>query len=277
MSVLDGHNAACGYPMPMTADEQREEASSAAWQRILVDGHKPMKAMRGAFRAMPSAPRCKVCQSPFGGLGGKMFGLAGFRPSRKNPALCARCCEGLPPGGAVVDVAVLFADVRASTTLGEKLSAGEFARRMNRFYSIATGVLVSHDAVIDKLIGDEVMALFLRGMAGPGYREKAVAAGEALLRAAAREDPSVRLPLGVAVHAGPAFVGNVGSAAVVDFTALGDTVNTAARLQGEAQAGVLVVSEGIWESAGRPAGMEARTLSLRGREESVRVRVKTVA
>jgi adenylate cyclase len=148
---------------------------------------------------------------------------------------------------------------------------------MNRFYSIATGVLVSHDAVIDKLIGDEVMALFLRGMAGPGYREKAVAAGEALLRAAAREDPSVRLPLGVAVHAGPAFVGNVGSAAVVDFTALGDTVNTAARLQGEAQAGVLVVSEGIWESAGRPAGMEARTLSLRGREESVRVRVKTVA
>jgi adenylate cyclase len=227
------------------------------------------------FRRVPSAPRCKLCQNPFGGVGGKLFGLAGFKPSRKNPSMCTQCCEKLPAGGAEVDTAVLFADVRSSTALGEQLGASAFAGALNRFYRTATGVLVAHDAVIDKLIGDEVMALFVRGISGADYRAKAVRAGEALLRAVGYGGSSEPwLPLGVGVHAGIAYVGNVGGGGVVDFTALGDTVNTTARLQAEAAPGELVLSQSLVSSlAEPPTGMEARVLDLKGKAEPFPVRV----
>src|SRR5438105_3110675 len=138
-------------------DPASAEVSSALWDRVLKDGHGSLVRARRLFRYVPSAPRCKLCNNPFGGVGGRVLKLAGFRPSRKNPNLCTRCCDSLPVGGAEVDVAVLFADIRRSTTLGERTAPGAFAELLNRFYSIATQVLVRHDAVIDKLIGDEVM------------------------------------------------------------------------------------------------------------------------
>jgi adenylate cyclase len=72
---------------------------------------------------------------------------------------------------------VIFADVRGSTSLGESTPPTEFAGLLNRFYKVATDTLVRHDAVIDKLIGDEVMAFFVQGDSGPEYRRKAVEAG----------------------------------------------------------------------------------------------------
>src|SRR4029077_5209416 len=100
---------------------------------------------------------------------------------------------------------------------------------LNRFYVVATRALLRHDAVIDKLIGDEVMAFFVRGISGPGYRRRAVEGGIDLLQAVGYGTPDGPwLKVGVAVNAGVAYVGNVGGA-VVDFTALGDAVNLAAR------------------------------------------------
>lgn len=64
-------------------EEQRE-----VWHRTLVEGHFPPKFWRRLFRYLPGPPRCKVCHNPFGGIGGKLVGLIGFRPSRKNPWLC---------------------------------------------------------------------------------------------------------------------------------------------------------------------------------------------
>jgi adenylate cyclase len=75
----------------------------------------------------------------------------------------------LPPGGAELDIAILFADVRGSTQLGERLGPAEYASLLNRFYKAATETLIRHDAIIDKLIGDEVMALFIPGFCGPNY------------------------------------------------------------------------------------------------------------
>jgi len=86
-----------------------EEGSAAAWQKVLVDGQETLKRAQRVFRHLPSAPRCKLCQNPFRGVGGRVMGLAGFKPSRKNPNLCARCCDSLPPGGLELDIAVLFA------------------------------------------------------------------------------------------------------------------------------------------------------------------------
>lgn len=257
--------------------------ASAMWQKVLVDGHRPLRVAHVVFRHLPSAPRCKVCHNPFGGVGGKLAGLAGFRPSRKNPTLCTRCCDTLPAGGADVDIGVLFADVRGSTAFGERTDAESFARVLNRFYAVATEVLIVHDAIIDKLIGDEVMALFIPGIAGRAYRDKAVVAAVDLVAAVHARGDLAGLSLGAGVHAGVAHVGNVGSESVVDFTALGDPVNVASRLQSHARASEVVVSavafDGVRERfpaaerrlcelAGRAAPLEAFAVDCSGHASS---------
>ena len=244
------------------------------WRDLLENGHRPLRMTRFVMRRVPSPPRCKVCNNPFEGLGGRVVAVAGFRRSRKNPELCTRCCDSMPPGGAEVDIAVLFADVRGSTGLGENAAPTEYAALLNRFYSAATECLVRHDAIIDKLIGDEVMALFIPGIAGPDYRLRAIEAATGLMEAVGygtSEGPW--LSLGAAVNAGVAFVGNVGEG-IVDFTALGDPVNLAARLQTEAAGGEVVVADDVHEEVARRfPGAPVKTVSVRGREAPVTVRV----
>jgi adenylate cyclase len=173
----------------------------------------------------------------------------------------------LPSGGAEVDVAILFADVRGSTALSSRSAATDFASLLNRFYLAATHTLLRHDAVIDKLIGDEVMAFFVAGISGPDYRRRAVQAGMDLLTAVGYgrdEEPWVEL--GVAVNAGVAYVGNVGGP-VMDFTALGDPVNITARMQQHAAGGELLVGSGVADEL--MAATPRRTLTLRGHERPI--------
>lgn len=238
------------------------------WEKLLIDGYEPLKIGQRVFRHLPHDPRCKLCQNPFGGIGGRIFAAIGRRPSRKNPNVCQYCFDHLPSGGIEIDIAVVFADVRGSTGIGERRTATEFAERLNRFYARATKVLVHHDGLIDKLIGDEVMALFLRGIAGPEYRRKAALA--ALELAGTVDD----LPVGISANAGVAFVGNVGSGAVMDFTALGDAVNTSARLQSLAAPGEVVLSSELYALVANeyPGGRSDR-VDLRGREQQVEVHI----
>jgi class 3 adenylate cyclase len=253
-------------------DGPGQYGSPGLWEKVLTDGHASLVRARRAFRYLPSAPRCKLCNNPFGGPVGRLFAAAGFRRSRKNPNLCMRCCDALPRGGAEVDIAVLFADVRGSTALGQQRAATDFAALLNRFYSAATQTLLRHDAVIDKLIGDEVMAFFVQGISGPRYRQRAVEAGADLLKAVGYGTPDGPwLEVGVAVNAGIAYVGNVG-AAVVDFTALGSPVNTAARMQQHAAGGELLVAAGVADE--QAAAMRRRTLDLRGHAEPIDVFVQ---
>lgn len=70
-------------PMPLS------KADQARWQKVLVDGHPGVNFLHRVFRYLPGPPRCKVCHNPFGGIGGKLSGMIGFKPSRKNPRLCA--------------------------------------------------------------------------------------------------------------------------------------------------------------------------------------------
>ena len=241
------------------------------WQALLVDGYEPLKKAQRVFRRLPHDPRCKLCQNPFAGFGGRVVGLMGRKPSRKNPNLCQYCFDHLPNGGIEIDIGVVFADVRGSTAMGEQSTATEFAGRINRFYKTATDVLIHHDGLVDKLIGDEVMALFISGLAGPEYRRKAALA--ALDLAAAVHD----LPCGVAANAGIAYVGNVGSGTVMDFTALGDAVNVGARLQSYASPGEVVLASELYAlvAADHP-GARSERVAVRGRDEPVDVAVVTV-
>lgn len=186
----------------------------------------------------------------------------------------------LPPGGAEVDIAILFADVRGSTALGERLQPNAYATLLNRFYRAATEVLVGHDAIIDKLIGDEVMALFIPGICGPDYHRRSVDAASALLRAAGygRAGRQPWIAIGGAVNSGLTYVGNVGGEGIVDFTALGDTVNTASRLASSAGAGEVLLSDAVYATvAGRLPDLEKRTLALRGKESATEAHVLRAA
>src|SRR6476620_6669244 len=112
-------------------DHATDDAVSAVWDQVLKDGHGSLVRARRMFRYLPSAPRCKLCNNPFGAPAGRVLSAAGFTPSRKNPNLCSRCCDVLPAGGAEVDIAVLFADVRGSTALGRRGAATDCASLLN--------------------------------------------------------------------------------------------------------------------------------------------------
>ena len=226
--------------------------------------------LRHFNRALPAAPRCKLCACPFGGLG-RVLPLPNFTPSRKNPNFCKRCFEQAPLGCREMEIGVLFADVRGYTALSESRPTAEVTELMNRFYALATNVLVRHDAVIDKLIGDEVMALFIPSWT-PAATAHMLQAAEDLLRGVGfGSDEEPWLPLGIGVDYGSASVGNVGSGEVKDFTAIGDVVNTAARLQQCAEAGQLGMSERVRANLEGPRpDAEAVELHLKGKAEPVR-------
>jgi adenylate cyclase len=179
------------------------------------------------------------------------------------------------PGGAEIELTLLFADVRGSTSLAESLGTAAFTQLIGRFYDTLSHVLISAEALIDRLIGDEVIALFIPLMVGPEHAGRAVDAARRILLETghgSREGPWV--PVGAGVHTGTAFVGSVGSAGVTDFTALGDDVNVTARLAAAAGAGEILVSSATARAAGLPpVGLETRRLELKGRHEPMDVYV----
>ena len=139
--------------------------------------------------------------------------------------------------------------------------------------SKASDAILAHDGLVDKIVGDEVVALFFGGISGPNHAAAAVAAAVDLAERAARAGatPSGPIPVGTAVHTGEAFVGATGPAGTIeDFTALGDVVNTTARLASAARAGEVIVSVAAAEAAGSDS-LERRTVEIRGRVEPIDV------
>jgi adenylate cyclase len=224
------------------------------------------------MRRIPSEPRCKLCAAPFGRPGSLFLRFTGFGPSRLNRRLCRGCIRSVDrkPGGAELELSLLFADVRGSTALAERTPPEEFSRLMARYYGTAAGIVDRFDGIVDKFVGDEVVALFIPGFAGPDHAARAIAAGRELLRATGNDGGGAWLPVGAGIHTGVAYVGTIGEGDARDFTALGDAVNTTARLASAAGPGELLVSAAAAAASGlETTGLESRTLSLRGRNESV--------
>lgn len=258
-------------PQPLTG----EPADIAFFDDVLAR-HTTRGFVR-VMRHLPSEPRCRICHAPFGGPGGSIMRRFGFGPSRKNPHLCNSCFEKAPMGGVEMEVGVLFADVRGFTSLAEGMAPDDVAQLLNRFYAAATEVL-ERSAIIDKLVGDEVMALYLPQLLGDDWEDTLVRDAGDLLAAVGYGAPGGSwLPLGVGLDVGRAYVGNVGAGDVKDFTALGDVVNTAARLQAAAAAGQIVLSERLYDRlAHRPAGATATSLELAGKHDAEPARVLDV-
>jgi adenylate cyclase len=196
----------------------------------------------------------------------------GKSPSRKNPRWCEVCFEAAPQGGVTLTIGVLFADVRNSTALGETLPPHEMAERLNRFYSELTQVIVQH-GIVDKLIGDAVMGLYFAPLISNGrYIDAMVSDARAILRAQGGCSPKgAQLEVGIGLAVGPAYVGIVGEGQMRDFTAIGDVVNVASRLQGLAAGGEIVMPESVARLAGVDGG-DVVTVDLKGKAEPVTTR-----
>lgn len=259
----------------MTTEPTVEEQ----WYKILTEGEPVPRRIYHLHGMLPSDPRCKLCGSPFKGWGGFIMHLMGRDQSRYNPRFCEKCKVFEHPGGAEVVLTMLFADVRGSTKLAEQMSAREFSRLINRFYTVATHVLIQTDALVDRLMGDEAIGLYLPGFAGPEHPRRAVEAAQNLLRLTGhRDSKGPWLPVGIGIHTGPAFVGVVGGEdSPADFTALGDNVNVTARLASEAGAGEILVSDASCSAANlNVEDLEHRQMELKGRSEPIGVRVLRV-
>jgi adenylate cyclase len=211
-------------------------------------------------------------------MGGLLLRVVkGVRPSRMNPRFCNDCERFADDhrGGAEVDLAVVFVDVRGSTSIAERLTPREFTVLVDRFHRIASTILIRSDAMVEKLVGDQLTGLYVPGYAGEHYARKALEAAIALQKRARRDvGEGEGLPVGVGVHTGRAYIGTVGSSeGIVEITALGDDMNTGARLCQAAGPGELIVSERCFRAAAvEVESSEPRELRLKGRENVVLVR-----
>lgn len=247
-----------------------EPLTSEDWESYFrLMSTRSARLSMGLLRSLPSSPRCGICGAPFSGIGSRLVRPFGYRPSRKNPTLCATCVEASPPGGMTTEVGVLFADLRGFTQLSEQSDPEAVSVLLRRFYACAEDVLFP-EAVIDKLIGDEVMALYLPmygGLDDPAATMMKQAR-ELLGRVGYGRPEGPFIEVGIGLDYGEAFVGNVGKRSLYDFTAVGDVVNVAARLQGEAKGGEIVASGRLAEHLSAPPG-ERVEVSLKGKSEPV--------
>jgi adenylate cyclase len=247
------------------------------WRGILLGTDHRYRDSYFLLRRLPGSPRCRFCSAPFKGPGAVVARRMGRRPWAKNPSYCETCWVLLEHqrGGAEIECSLLFADVRGSTALAESMRANEFRKLIDRFYETAARVLFAHEAILDKFVGDEVVAIFVPALTGELHAARAVAAARALLGATghgSEEGPS--LPIGIGVHTGVAYVGAVGEPPSTTLTALGDPVNVAARLASSAGPGELLVSLDAAHAARFEQDViERRDLELKGKSEPVPVLV----
>ena len=244
------------------------------WRMILTTTPAPFKRRRRFHSRLPSSPRCKLCAAPFDGIGGLVMRQFGHRRWPQNPKYCEGCFGMLRAnhGGAEVECTLLFADVRGSTSLAERLPPRQFNRLMGRFYDAGAKVLVEHDAWVDKFVGDEIIGIFVPALATNAHARRGVDAAVALLRATGYGSAAGPwVPVGVGVNTGVAYVGSIGEEGNTELTAMGDIVNVTARLSSVAGAGEILVGAATAAAAGLPQGLERRSLHLKGKSEPVDV------
>ena len=181
-------------------------------------------------------------------------------------------------GGENRDIAVLFVDIRGFTTMSEALEPEKVVEILNEYLSLTTKAIFDNKGTLDKFVGDATMAVFNSPFDLPDYEFKAVCAAMDIVRAGEALEKDLlekygrTVGFGVGVHCGPAVVGNVGCDFRMDFTAIGDTVNTSARLEANAKKGQVLISDVLYERLkDRIEVNEIGQIPLKGKSNGVMV------
>jgi class 3 adenylate cyclase len=175
-------------------------------------------------------------------------------------------------GGAVTEVTVLFADLRGFTPFSEQAPPERVVAMLNEYFGRAVPVLLAHGGSVTQFVGDALMALFNAPTRQPDHALRAARAALGMQRAveqAAVQEPGWPL-FRVGVNSGPALVGNIGSAELRSFTAIGDTVNLAARLEGLAEVGQVVIGPATYQAiADLAVAHPLEEIEIRGKRQRV--------
>jgi adenylate cyclase len=255
---------------PGPADPYTEEF----WREFLTKGDPRERRLRRLFKRLPHGPRCQMCAAPFEGIGAPVMRMIGKRRSEWSPTMCTSCNEFMARhhGGAEIEATFLFADVRGSTALAERMGSAAFHDLLDRFYSTASAAVFDHDGMVDKFVGDELVSMFFPLLTGDRHAARAIEAARGLLIATGHP-AAPWVPIGAGVHTGRAWVGAVGEGVHTEITALGDAVNTTARLASVAPAGEILVTTAAADAAGLDGTLERRSLELKGKERATEVMV----
>lgn len=206
----------------------------------------------------------------------------GYGPSMLTPRLCNLCEKMIlqHEGGAELELSLLFADIRGSTSMAEQKGTREYMEFIQRFFKTTSRVLIERDGLVNRLIGDQAIGLFVPNFAGMHHASAAVGAAIEILEATGHTDPDGPwAPLGIGVHTGVAYVGAVGSKdGVREIAVLGNAANLAARLSSHAADGEILISDDALAAAAlEDRKLEKRKLTLKGISKPVGVRVMTVS
>lgn len=181
-------------------------------------------------------------------------------------------------GGEKRHIAVLFVDIRGFTPLSEALEPEQVVEILNEYLSLVTDAIFKNGGTLDKFIGDAAMAVFNAPFDTEDYIYKAVcaardiAAGSDRIASKFMERFGKKVSYGIGVNCGYAVVGNIGSEFRMDYTAIGDTVNTAARLEANAKAGQILISEFVYDNLReRIEVTEIGEIPLKGKSKGVMV------
>ncbi|WP_298397470.1 adenylate/guanylate cyclase domain-containing protein [uncultured Azonexus sp.] len=176
------------------------------------------------------------------------------------------------------EITVLFSDIRGFTTISESRPPEEVVRLLNRYFDMQVAAIFEQGGTLDKFIGDAIMAFWNAPLDEPDHAVKAVRAALAMSDSLARfrdslGDSDARFDIGIGVHTGPAVVGFLGASQRLDYTAIGDTVNLASRIEGETK-GVarILVSQATRDACGNVFDfIDHGEVTVKGRHQPVRL------
>jgi class 3 adenylate cyclase/DNA-binding NarL/FixJ family response regulator len=182
--------------------------------------------------------------------------------------------ENLALGGQRHKISALFADIRGFTAFSENLRPESVIEVLNDYLALAVDAILAEEGTLDKFMGDAVMAIFNAPLPQPDYTLRAVRAALAMQRAIADYNVAVGnhrpLSFGIGIHFGPAVVGNIGTTQQMNYTAIGDTVNLAKRLQEKAEKGQILLSQAAYDAVKGHVIVEDLGLSgVKGRAATV--------
>ena len=173
-------------------------------------------------------------------------------------------------------IAVLFVDIRGFTTMSEALPPEQVVTMLNEYLELTSKAVFKNEGTLDKFIGDATMAIFNAPIDLEDYVYQAICTALDMIESAKeleqklQQQQGISVQFGIGIHCGEAIVGNIGSERRMDYTAIGDTVNTAARLESKAKRGEILISQAVYEAVADRVEVEiVGELELKGKQEKI--------
>ena len=261
----------------MSEQYEQQNGNEDLWKTVFSPGHPDLKKQQWLHKKLPLKPRCRMCLVPFRGIGGWIMRMKGKAQNSRNPNYCNACDKFLEafPGGAEVEMSMLYVDIRQSTQYTQSNSAADVSQRINIFLNEATRIITDHDGFVMAFYGDCIVASWPPGFSGENHGLKAQQAAIDLVQNKEMIDKKGEtIPVGVGVHTGKVFIGTVTAlqGTFRDVSIFGSNVNLTARLASHATASqALGSSENIIASGKSPAAFSYETVELKGFSEPVDV------